>query len=248
MSELLRLPLVEFERRCGDAGAAIDDAIEALPLADGRMEVWAAGVTYQRSRSAREEESAAASVYELVYDADRPEIFFKAPAWRVVTDGDAIAIRADSPVNVPEPELALVVNADGEIVAYTVCNDMSSRSIEGENPLYLPQAKIYDRSCAVAATMRPAWEVDDPYDLEIHLAIERDGETAWSGSSSTSLLHRRLPDLVRFLYRSQSFPDGAILSTGTPLVPDLSFTLQVGDVVMIEIDGVATLRNPVVEI
>jgi 2-dehydro-3-deoxy-D-arabinonate dehydratase len=251
MADLLAHPLADIRRLVDAAdlssGVAVGE-VRLLPPIDGTTPVWAAGVTYLTSRDARIEESAQDDVFTLVYDAPRPELFFKAQAHHVVTDGDPVGRRSDSTNDTPEPELALVVNHAGEVVAYTVANDMSSRSIEGENPLYLPQAKIYDRSCALAATMRPAWEVDDPYDLDIRLTIERDGTAAWSGSSSTSLLHRRLPELVGYLFRSQSFPDGVILSTGTPLVPELTFRLQVGDVVVIEIESVGSLRNPVVEV
>lgn len=248
LHELLRLPLSEIVRLCRDPGAPFEDPIAPLPIPDGRMEIWAAGVTYQRSKAARAEESANASVYEAVYDALRPELFFKASAWRVATTGDPIGIRTDSPLNVPEPELALVVNKFAEVIGFTVCNDMSSRSIEGENPLYLPQAKIYDRSCAIAPTIRPVWEISDPYALDVRMTIERGGTQAWQGSSSTSQLHRRFDELVAYLFRSQSFPDGVILSTGTSLVPGLSFTLLPGDIVTVEIPEVATLRNHVISV
>ena len=193
-----------------------------------------------------EESERAASVYELVYDADRPELFFKSAAWRVVGDGEPIAIRADSTVDVPEPEVALVVNTNGEIGGYTVCNDVSSRTIEGENPLYLPQAKTYLGACAVGPAIRPAFEVRDPYALSIAMMIQRDGRTAWEGSASTAQLHRRFDELVRYLTRADAFPDGAILSTGTCLVPPAPFTLQPGDIVSIEIGEVGTLTNHVV--
>jgi 2-dehydro-3-deoxy-D-arabinonate dehydratase len=209
--------------------------------------VWAAGVTYQQSRAARVEESErSATVYEQVYDADRPELFFKSVAWRVVGDGEPIAVRDDSKVDVPEPELAVVVNAAGEIVGYTVCDDVSSRTLEGENPLYLPQAKIYLGGCSVGPGIRPAWEVTDPYDLTIRLTIRRDGSVHWSGEASTSQLRRRLDELVDYLTRADAFPDGVILSTGTCLVPGTPFTLTAGDEVQIEIDEVGILTNPVV--
>jgi 2-dehydro-3-deoxy-D-arabinonate dehydratase len=228
------------------AGAARpSDQVLFLPPIDGYTEVWAAGVTYARSRSAREEESSVAKVYELVYEADRPELFFKSVAWRVVTDGEPIGIRRDSEVNVPEAELALVVNSSGETVGYTVCNDMSSRSIEGENPLYLPQAKMYAGSCALASGIRPAWEVTDPGDLGIELEVVRDGATVWGASTSTAALYRQPPDLVEWLFAGQVFPAGVIMATGTGLVPELDFTLRAGDVVRITIDQVGTLTNPV---
>jgi 2-dehydro-3-deoxy-D-arabinonate dehydratase len=212
------------------------------------MEVWAAGVTYRRSREARVTESErAADVYELVYDAERPELFFKSVAWKVTGDGGRIAVRADSEIDVPEPELGLVLNSAGEIVGYTVVDDVSSRTIEGVNPLYLPQAKIYLGACAVGPAIRPAWEVADPYALEITLSISRSGQTVWDGKASTSELHRRLDELAGYLFRADVFPDGAVLSTGTSLVPDLPFTLRDGDTVTIGIGEIGTLTSEVVK-
>ncbi|MGI8870569.1 MAG: fumarylacetoacetate hydrolase family protein [Mycobacteriales bacterium] len=246
VATLLRLDRRGLRERLAAPGDVVPQA-RLLPPVDGATEVWAAGVTYERSRDARVEESERAStVYEQVYDADRPELFFKAAAWRVAGDGEPIAIRADSQVDVPEPELAVVINSGGEIVGYTICDDVSSRSIEGENPLYLPQAKIYLGSCAVGPWIVPAPDLGDPYALAIRLAIHRGGAAAWSGETSTALLHRKLDDLAGYLYRADAFPDGAILSTGTCLVPDLPFTLAAGDVVEIEIDGIGRLANPVV--
>jgi 2-dehydro-3-deoxy-D-arabinonate dehydratase len=211
------------------------------------MEVWAAGVTYGRSREARVEESErAATVYEQVYDADRPELFFKSAAWRVSGDGGRVSVRADSALNVPEPELGLVLNRDGAIAGYTVCDDMSSRSIEGENPLYLPQAKIYLGACAVGPAIRPVWEVPDPYDLALRMTVRRGGAVAWSGEANTSGLHRRLDDLAGYLFREDVFPDGAILSTGTSIVPEIEFTLEPGDEIVIDIAEVGTLTSTVV--
>jgi 2-dehydro-3-deoxy-D-arabinonate dehydratase len=248
MAELLRLPLADLRRRCEDTvGGPALDGVRLLAPVDGRTEVWAAGVTYTVSKQARMQESErAASVYELVYDAERPELFFKAAAWRVVTDGEPIAIRADSTVDVPEPELALVVNAHGEVVGYAVCDDVSSRSIEGDNPLYLPQAKAYLGSCALSTGVRPVWEVPDPYALGIELTIRRGGEVVWHGSASTGELHRRLDDLVAWLLRADVFPDGMVLATGTSLVPPLPFTLEADDEIDISIDGVGRLVTPVV--
>lgn len=220
--------------------------IEILAPIDGRTEVWAAGVTYLTSQSARIEESeTAASVYEQVYDADRPELFFKSVAWRVIGDGGEVRARTDSAIDVPEPELALAVNAYGDVIGYSVCNDVSSRSIEAENPLYLPQAKVYNRSCALGPGIVPVWEVDDPYALPLSLSITRAGAVAWDGAASTAQLHRRLDELVGWLYRELEFPDGVWLSTGTCLVPELPFTLSDGDVITIVIDGVGTLTNTV---
>jgi 2-dehydro-3-deoxy-D-arabinonate dehydratase len=217
-----------------------------LPPVDGETEVWAAGVTYARSRSARQEESNVAEVYSLVYEADRPELFFKSVPWRVVTDGEPVAIRRDSALNVPEAELAVVANAHGEIVGYTICNDMSSRSIEGENPLYLPQAKIYAGSCALGSGIRPAGELANPLALGIDLTVIRDGQTAWQGSTSTAEMYRTPADLVAWLFREQAFPGGVILSTGTGLVPELDFGLLPGDIVRIVVEEIGTLTNRVV--
>jgi 2-dehydro-3-deoxy-D-arabinonate dehydratase len=246
LEELLRLSVDDF-RAALSGGDRETGETRLLPPVDGRTEVWAAGVTYQRSSEARQEESQVADVYARVYDADRPELFFKSVAWRAVGPGEPIGVRADSPVDVPEPEIAVVVNAHGEIVGYTVCDDVSSRSIEGENPLYLPQAKVYAGACALGPGIRPAWEIADCYDLGIAATVTRDGETAWSAQTSTRMLHRRFDDLVGYLGRQLALPGGAILSTGTGIVPDLTFTLTPGDTVAITVDGVGTLSNPVLE-
>lgn len=249
IAALLRVPLADMRARCAAAAGPVYRMpdVRRLPPLDGRMEVWAAGVTYTVSKQARMAESErSATVYERVYDADRPELFGKAAAWRVVTDGEPIAIREDSTVDVPEPELALVVNAAGDTVGYLVCDDVSSRSIEGENPLYLPQAKTYLGACAVSAGIRPVWEVADPYDLVIEMTISRDGGPVWQGTANTGQLHRRLDDLVRWLLRADIFPDGVVLTSGTCLVPELPFSLAPGDEVTIRIGGIGTLANTVV--
>ena len=249
LADLLALPLSQLRDVLADPGG------EPVPLAgaqllapiDGRTEVWAAGVTYERSRDARITESEeSADVYDRVYTAERPEIFFKSAAWRVRGPGRAVSVRADSRIDVPEPELAVVLNYAGEVAGYTICNDLSSRTIEGQNPLYLPQAKIYLSGCAVGPWIRPAWEIADPYDLTIELAISRDGEVAWQGKASTSGLRRRIPELAEYLFREDDFPAGAILSTGTSLVPDLPFTLQPADEITITISDIGELANPVV--
>jgi 2-dehydro-3-deoxy-D-arabinonate dehydratase len=252
LAELLREPADAFRRLLEDdpprgGSHALPDVRLLAPI-DGRTEVWAAGVTYKMSQQERMRESeGAARLYQQVYDAERPELFFKSAAWRVRGPGDTIAARADSAIDVPEPELALVLSSRGEICGYTVCNDVSSRTIEGENPLYLPQAKVYLGGCALGPTIRPAWEVPDPYDLAIRLTISRAGTDVWSGSASTAGLHRRFDDLVGYLLRADVFPDGAVLSTGTSLVPELPFSLADGDVVSIDIENVGTLVNPVVK-
>jgi 2-dehydro-3-deoxy-D-arabinonate dehydratase len=238
--------------------AVVDAATGADPLpdsphptlvpVDGLTEVWAGGVTYRRSRQARMEESGDADVYARVYDAVRPELFFKSVAWRAVGEGDPIGVRADSPSNTPEPELALVLNSAAEIVGLTVCDDVSSRSIEGENPLYLPQAKVYTGSCALGPGIRPIWEIADPAQLSIACTIIRDGTVVWSATTSTAMLHRRFDDLIEHLFRAMAFPHGVILSTGTGIVPELDLSLSAGDVVRIEIDQVGVLTNPVVSV
>jgi 2-dehydro-3-deoxy-D-arabinonate dehydratase len=249
LGELLRLTAAELRDRCLAAAGPRHDAatVRVLPPADGRMEVWAAGVTYRRSREARMTESEqSADVYEQVYDAERPELFFKSAAWRVTGDGESVAIRTDSAIDVPEPELGLVLNRHAEVVGYTVVNDMSSRTIEGENPLYLPQAKVYLGGCAAGPAVRPSWEVADPYALDIELTIRRDGDVAWTGKASTEQLNRRLDDLVGYLFHAEAFPDGAILATGTCLVPELPFTLAHGDEIAITIAEIGTLTSAVV--
>jgi 2-dehydro-3-deoxy-D-arabinonate dehydratase len=213
---------------------------------DGETEVWAAGVTYKQSEQARMEESGTPDIYAKVYAAKRPELFFKATPRRVAGPGAPIVVRSDSTWDVPEPELVLAVNAHAEIIGYAIGNDVSSRSIEGENPLYLPQAKIYAGCCGLGPGITPAWEVSDPYNLTIHLAIERKGQVYWKGETSTRELKRRFDELVTYLFLENDFPDGVFLCTGTALVPERQFTLEPGDVVQIDVDQLGTLRNPVV--
>ena len=211
----------------------------------GQQEVWAAGVTYFRSRTARMEEAEGAGgsdFYDRVYHAERPELFFKATPHRVAGSGEGVRIRRDSRWNVPEPELALAVNAAGQIIGYTVGNDMSSRDIEGENPLYLPQAKVYARSCGLG----PGILVSDrplPAETEIRLEIRRAGEPAFEGQTSLASLKRTPEELVAFLFRENSFPQGCFLLTGTGIVPPDSFTLAAGDEVRITIPPIGTLVN-----
>ncbi|MBP2353339.1 2-dehydro-3-deoxy-D-arabinonate dehydratase [Kribbella aluminosa] len=245
-AELLRLPLDELQAAVAKVGAAVPaEGLTFLPPIDGRGEVWCAGVTYERSRGARMEESSEQSVYDKVYTADRPELFQKAPAWRVVVDGEPVGIRSDSGHDVPEPELAVVANSHGEIVGFTICNDMSSRSIEGVNPLYVPQAKLFAGGCALASGIRPVWEVADPKALGIRLSIRRGDDEVFSGTTSTAKLVRELKDLIDALFLPNDFPDGVILATGTGIVPELDFTLAEGDVITITIDDLGTLTNPV---
>jgi 2-dehydro-3-deoxy-D-arabinonate dehydratase len=244
---LLQLPRVAIDAflRALPQGAPVGGAPLLAPV-EPTQEVWAAGVTYLRSRDAREEESAVKDVYTRVYEAKRPELFFKAPGWRVAGHGMPIRVRDDSKWNVPEPELALVINSAGEIVGHTVCNDVSSRDIEGDNPLYLPQAKVYNGSCAVG----PGIQVGDTQkmkELTIALDIKRGGKSAFTGETRTSQIKRPLEELAAYLYMELDFPAGAFLSTGTGIVPGQDFSLTHGDVVAITIGGPEgmTLENEV---
>lgn len=213
----------------------------------GSQEVWAAGVTYLRSKVARmeeSEESGGATFYDKVYDAERPELFFKSTAQRVVGTGDYVRIRKDSTWDVPEPELTLVTNSSGNIVGYTIGNDMSSRSIEGENPLYLPQAKVYDKSAAIGPCILVAENVIPPSTV-ITMKIERNNKQMFEGDTTIDQMKRSHKELVEFLYREMSFHNGCYLMTGTCVVPGNDFTLESGDVVTITIDGIGTLVNTV---
>ena len=213
----------------------------------GQQEVWASGVTYYRSRDARMEESKEAgggSFYDRVYEAERPELFFKATAARVVGHNQKVRIRKDSAWDVPEPELTLLIASTGDIIGYTVGNDMSSRSIEGENPLYLPQAKSYDKSAALGPGILVSSDPLPPH-TTIALRIERSGAVVFEEETSIDQIKRSMEELVTFLYRECSFPYGCFLMTGTGIIPGNDFTLQQGDVIHIEIDGVGELINTV---
>lgn len=229
-----------------DSGEPTDEPTAPLAPIESQ-EVWAAGVTYLRSRTARVAESKQAggdTFYDLVYDADRPELFFKATPHRVVGPGESVQIRSDSTWNVPEPEFTLIVSASGDIVGATVGNDMSSRSIEGENPLYLPQAKVY-AGCAALGPRLVLTDEPLPTDSTITMSITRDGGDVFEGASALDRIKRSFPELVEYLFRDNAFPAGAFLMTGTGIVPDDDFTLTSGDVVSITIDGIGTLVNPV---
>ncbi len=218
-----------------------------LPPLD-EQEVWAAGVTYLDSRIARQEEAVdGGDVYARVYSAERPEIFFKGTAKNTVGPLDSVGIRADSSWNVPEPELGLVLNPAMEMLGFTIGNDMSSRDIEGANPLYLPQAKVYTASCALGPGILLAPSAEWP-DTTIHLVISRDGAEVFSGSVSTDQIKRKIPELLDYLGRSNSFPSGVMLLTGAGIVPPADFTLQPEDIVSIRIDGIGTLSNRVIEV
>jgi 2-dehydro-3-deoxy-D-arabinonate dehydratase len=232
---------------------AVDPGKTTIPLDQAKLlapldqqEVWAAGVTYKRSQEARERESAgAARFYDLVYSAPRPELFFKAPAYRVSHPGEPVNIRRDSKWNVPEPELALVISPQLKLVGFTVGNDMSSRDIEGENPLYLPQAKFYDHACAIGPSITLADAMPKPDDTTIRLVIERAGKGVFDGSTKVSAMKRTFQELIDWLGKETGFPHGAILLTGTGVVPPDDFTLAAGDVVHIDIAGIGRLTNPV---
>lgn len=214
-----------------------------LSPVENDQEVWACGVTYLRSRDARTRESTVKDVYERVYDAERPEVFFKAVGWRAVGHDMPIRIRKDSAWHAPEPECTLVVNSDGQVFGYTAGNDVSSRDIEGENPLYLPQAKMYVGSCAVGPGIRIA-AVEEAADLPITGTIERGGQAIWQAETRSSQMKRNMPELVSYLYRELTFPNGVFVMTGTGIVPPDSLSLQPGDVVRIAV-GDLTLENHV---
>jgi 2-dehydro-3-deoxy-D-arabinonate dehydratase len=249
LADLLALPLDQaravVETAAREAAGGMPGE-KVLPPVD-RQEVWAAGVTYLRSRDGRKEESGHGSLYDQVYDSDRPELFFKASPWRVVGDGDAVGIRADSGWDVPEAEVGLVLNAAGEVFGYTLGNDMSSRSIEGENPLYLPQAKVYDRSCALGPAIVPSWAAG-PGPFQIGLRVLRAGREAFAGTTSTSAMVRGFADLAGWLFRALCFPAGVVLLTGTGVVPGAEFTTQPGDTIEVTSAELGTLTNPVVTV
>lgn len=213
----------------------------------GQQEIWASGVTYYKSREARIEESKDAGggdFYDRVYNADRPELFFKSTASRAVGHRQDVRIRKDSKWNVPEPELTLVITPSGKIIGYTIGNDMSSRDIEGENPLYLPQAKSYDGAAAIGPCI---WLTKEPISMDARIGIEivRNGNTVFEGETEVGQMKRKLTDLVHYLYREMTFPYGSLLMTGTGVVPPDSFTLDHGDVVNITVDSIGTLSNTV---
>jgi 2-dehydro-3-deoxy-D-arabinonate dehydratase len=226
------------------AGGAVPDGARVLAPV-GAQPVWAAGVTFRRSRDARLEESGGLDAYDKVYEAERPELFLKALPGTARGPGQPVAVRADSHWDVPEPELVVVADRRGEIIAYTIGNDVSSRSIEGENPLYLPQAKLYRGSCALGPCLVPVGEAPEPGDMEIALAITRDGAELFRKTCAVADMQRSLPELVDWLWRGQDLPVGAVLLTGTSIVPPPELTLRPGDQVTIEITGLGTLHNPV---
>jgi 2-dehydro-3-deoxy-D-arabinonate dehydratase len=247
LDTLLRLPLAEMRSLLEldtHPRQRVDPADVELAAPAESQEVWAAGVTYLRSREARLEETTQKTIYEHVYESDRPELFFKAAGWRVVPHGGEVGIRADSTWDVPEPELAVLSNSRSEVVAFACGNDMSSRSIEGENPLFLPQAKIYDRSCAIGPAAVLAWEVDVSR-AGMRMTIERGGKTVFDGTATVADMTREPAKLAAVLHSSYTLPMGAWLLTGTSLVPPEPYTAEPGDVVRIAIDGLGELVNRV---
>ena len=245
LDELLRLSAAEMRATLDAATGELDPSACDLLAPAESQEVWAAGVTYMRSRTARMEESSVQDVYARVYEADRPEMFFKSAGWRVVGHGGEAGVRPDSTWNVPEPELAVLSNSRGEVVAYACGNDMSSRSIEGENPLYLPQAKVYDRSCSIGPAAVPAWTTD-PARARVTMRIERGGSVVFDGDASVADMVRDPTQLCAVLHAAYPLPAGAWLMTGTSLVPPPPYTAEAGDVITIEIEGVGRLMNRVV--
>jgi len=249
-------PLLESEDAVAGLNQIKKDHLPQLDLSSVKLcapveqqEVWAAGVTYLRSKAARMEESDfSASAYDRVYAAERPELFFKSIAEKIVSPGEPVGIRRDARWNVPEPELALVINSRGKIVGHTIGNDMSSRDIEGENLLYLPQAKIYDRSCALGPWIHLGASETTARAWKIEIEIRRGGQSVFAGNTSAGQLKRSFDQLTEFLFRSQRFPHGVILLTGTGVVPPDGFTLQAQDIVEIKIDGIGSLKNPVVTV
>ena len=223
------------------------DSVTLLAPID-QQEVWAAGVTYKRSQTARMEESeTSASCYDRVYESPRPELFLKATPHRVSGPGQPLRIRQDATWNVPEPEITCVVNSRLELVGFTVGNDMSSRDIEGENPLYLPQAKVYRQCAGLGPCITLAADMPAREETAIRLEIQRAGETVFQGETSVDQMARTFEGLIEYLGRDQEFPHGVFLMTGTGVVPESDFTLKADDVVHISIDGIGTLTNPIVQ-
>lgn len=252
-AETLEMTPLELVSKAIESSEALHDQVDQLHLLVPieAPEVWAAGVTYERSRDARNYEATegrldASTFYDKVYDAVRPEIFFKSTAARTVGPGGEVQLRSDSVWQVPEPELGLVLSAKGKIIGYTIGNDMSCRDIEGENPLYLPQAKVWKRSCSIGPAIRLAETVDNPYNFQITSHIYRDGEKAVEGTANTNQLKRKLEELTEYLIRDNELFEGTVLLTGTCIVPPNEFTLAHGDRIEIEITGIGTLVNHVV--
>jgi len=243
LTQAMHLTLDELKSAVTKTSAPITGNL-AAPISP-EIELWGAGVTYLRSRDARKEESGVPDVYQRVYEADRPELFFKSNAVRARGTNSSVGIRYDSDASVPEPEVAIYINKHREIIGYAICNDMTARTIEGENPLYLSQAKIYIGSTAIGPDITPAWLAPTPAEMKIKARILRGTATAWEAETSLAALNRTLEDLITYLFRCQDFPHGVILSTGTGIVPPLDISLAAGDVVEIDVAGIGKLTNTV---
>ena len=243
LTQAMHLTLAELKSAVSKTSGAITGNLVA-PISP-EIELWGAGVTYLRSRDARKEESGVPDVYQRVYEADRPELFFKSNAVRARGTNSPVGIRYDSDASVPEPEVAIYINKHREIIGYAICNDMTARTIEGENPLYLSQAKIYIGSTAIGPDITPAWLAPTPAEMKIKARILRGAAIAWEAETSLAALNRTLEDLITYLFRCQDFPHGVILSTGTGIVPPLDIKLAAGDVVEIDVSGIGKLTNSV---
>ena len=243
LTEAMHLTLAELKSAVSKTSGAVTGKLVA-PISP-EIELWGAGVTYLRSRDARKEESGVPDVYQRVYEADRPELFFKSNAVRARGTNSPVGIRYDSAASVPEPEVAIYINRYREIIGYAICNDMTARTIEGENPLYLSQAKIYIGSTAIGPDITPAWLAPTAAEMKIKARILRGTEIAWEAETSLAALNRTLEDLITYLFRCQDFPHGAILSTGTGIVPPLDISLAADDVVEIDVAGIGKLTNTV---
>jgi 2-dehydro-3-deoxy-D-arabinonate dehydratase len=244
LTQALELSLADLKKAVESSDLKEINGNVRAPIAP-ELELWGAGVTYLRSRDARKEESGVPDVYQRVYESDRPELFMKANARRTRGNGEKIGIRYDSAASVPEPEVAIYINKYKEIIGYAICNDMTARSIEGENPLYLSQAKIYTGSTSIGPAITPSWLAPDKKSMSIKAKIERGSTIAWQAETSLGELNRTLEDLVTYLFRCQQFPWGAVLSTGTGIVPPMDIKLEADDFVEIEVAGIGVLRNQV---
>jgi 2-dehydro-3-deoxy-D-arabinonate dehydratase len=243
LTQAMHLTLAELKSAVSKTSGPITGNLVA-PISP-EIELWGAGVTYLRSRDARKEESGVPDVYQRVYEADRPELFFKSNAVRARGTNSPVGIRYDSDASVPEPEVAIYINKYREIIGYAICNDMTARTIEGENPLYLSQAKIYIGSTAIGPDITPAWLAPTPAEMKIKARILRGAAIAWEAETSLAALNRTLEDLITYLFRCQDFPHGVILSTGTGIVPPLDIKLAAEDVVEIDVSGIGKLTNSV---
>ncbi len=243
LTQAMHLTLAELKSAVTNTSDSVTGELVA-PISP-EIELWGAGVTYLRSRDARKEESGVPDVYQRVYEADRPELFFKSSAVRARGTNAPVGIRFDSAASVPEPEVAIYINKHREIIGYAICNDMTARTIEGENPLYLSQAKIYIGSTAIGPDITPAWLAPEAAEMAIAAKIIRGSKIAWEAETSLGSLNRTLEDLITYLFRCQDFPHGVILSTGTGIVPPLDISLEANDVVEINVAGIGKLINTV---